>query len=248
MIVLAVFGAHWYLSLFTQTFFHHRYAAHKMFTMPKSWERVFYVLSWIFQGSSYLSPRAYGIMHRMHHAYADTDKDPHSPQFDSNFFTMMWRTRLTYNSIYNRVANIEPRFMKDIPDWKAFDIFASNNITRTAWIVVYVLIYIAFSPPWWLYPLIAIHAVMGPFHGVIINWFAHEIGYRNFNVKDTSKNLMPVDLLMLGEGLHNNHHKHAGRPNFGWKKWEFDPVYPIIWLLAKVRVIKLRAVPLTAEE
>jgi stearoyl-CoA desaturase (delta-9 desaturase) len=53
---------------------------------------------------------------------------------------------------------------------------------------------------------------------------------------------MPVDLLMLGEGLHNNHHKHSGRANFGWKKWEFDPVYPIIWVLAKVNVIKLRAV------
>jgi stearoyl-CoA desaturase (delta-9 desaturase) len=240
MLVLVVFGAHWYLSLFTQTFFHHRYAAHKMFTMPKFWERFFYILSWIFQGSSYLSPRAYGIMHRMHHAYADTEKDPHSPQYDSNFFSMMWRTRKIYNSIFKRVVKIEPRFLKELPDWRSFDIFASNNATRTAWIIAYVMIYLAFSPPWWLYPLIAIHAVMGPFHGVIINWFAHEIGYRNFKVKDTSKNLLPVDILMLGEGLHNNHHKHAGRANFGWKKWEFDPVYPVIWLLAKLRVIKLR--------
>jgi stearoyl-CoA desaturase (delta-9 desaturase) len=48
-----------------------------MFTMSKAWEKFFYILSWIFQGSSYLSPRAYGIMHRMHHAYADTEKDPH---------------------------------------------------------------------------------------------------------------------------------------------------------------------------
>ena len=247
MLVLVVFGAHWYLSLFTQTFFHHRYAAHKMFTMPKSWERFFYILSWIFQGSSYLSPRAYGIMHRMHHAYADTEKDPHSPQYDSNFFSMMWRTRKIYNSIYNRVAKIEPRFLKELPEWRSFDIFASNNATRTAWIIAYVMIYLAFSPPWWLYPLIAIHAVMGPFHGVIINWFAHEIGYRNFKVKDTSKNLLPVDILMLGEGLHNNHHKYAGRANFGWKKWEFDPVYPVIWLLAKAKVIKLRAIPVSED-
>ena len=75
---------------------------------------------------------------------------------------------------------------------------------------------------------------------------AHEIGYRNFNVKDTSKNLMPIDLLMLGEGLHNNHHMHAGRANFGWKKWEFDPTYPVIWLLNKLGIIKLK--PLVASD
>src|SRR5688572_14827284 len=66
MWVLAVLAAHWYLSLFTQTFFHHRYAAHRMFTMKKGVEKFFYLLSFVFQGASYLSPRAYGIMHRMH--------------------------------------------------------------------------------------------------------------------------------------------------------------------------------------
>ena len=72
-LVLPAFIIHWYVSLFSQTFFLHRYSAHKMFLMNKFWEKVFYVLTWIFQGSSYLSPYAYGIMHRYHHAYADTD-------------------------------------------------------------------------------------------------------------------------------------------------------------------------------
>lgn len=244
MIVFAVFAGHWYLSLFTQTFFHHRYASHKQFTMSKAWEKFFYLLTFMFQGSSYLSPRAYGIMHRMHHAYADTEKDPHSPQYDANFFSMMLRTRRIYNSIFRGVARIESKFEKDLPNWRSFDVFASSNVTRFSWILIYVVIYVLINPAWYFYLLIPIHVVMGPFHGVIINWFAHEVGYRNFKVKDTSKNLMPVDILMLGEGLHNNHHKHAGRPNFGWKKWEFDPTYPVIWFLDKVGVIKLR--PVTA--
>ncbi|PSR06189.1 MAG: acyl-CoA desaturase, partial [Bacteroidetes bacterium SW_10_40_5] len=33
MVIIAFFITHWYLSLFCQTFFHHRYAAHAMFTM-----------------------------------------------------------------------------------------------------------------------------------------------------------------------------------------------------------------------
>jgi stearoyl-CoA desaturase (delta-9 desaturase) len=242
MWVLAVLGAHWYLSLFTQSFFNHRYAAHRMFTMNKGWEKFFYVLSFLFQGASYLSPRAYAIMHRMHHAYADTELDPHSPKYDSNLFAMMWRTRNTYSRIFERTSVVDPIFTKEVPDWKWFDQFASSFAIRLLWIGVYITIYIILGAPWWLFPLILIHAVMGPFHGVIINWFAHSIGYINFKMKDTSRNLFPVDIIMLGEGLHNNHHKHSGRANFGWKKYEVDPVYPIIKLLDLIKVIKLRKV------
>ena len=242
MWVLAILGAHWYLSLFTQTFFHHRYAAHRMFTMNKGWEKFFYVLSFFFQGASYLSPRAYGILHRMHHAYADTELDPHSPKYDHNLFAMMWRTRVMYKGIYEHAIPVEPQFTKDLPDWNSFDRFASNGYIRLMWVAIYILLYIAFGAPWWLFPLIIIHAVMGPFHGVIINWFAHSIGYINFKMKDTSRNLFPVDVLMLGEGLHNNHHKHGGRPNFAWKKFEFDPVYPVIKFLDMCKVIRIRKV------
>ena len=80
--ILIFFVAHWYLSLFFQTFFLHRYAAHKAFTMNKFTEKVVYILTWIFQGSNYLSPYGYGVMHRMHHALADTENDPHSPKYD----------------------------------------------------------------------------------------------------------------------------------------------------------------------
>jgi stearoyl-CoA desaturase (delta-9 desaturase) len=242
MWVLAVLGAHWYLSLFTQSFFNHRYAAHRMFTMKKGWEKVFYFLSFIFQGSSYLSPRVYAIMHRMHHAYADTELDPHSPKYDPNLFAMMWRTRNNYMGIETEKVQVEAKFTKDLPDWHSFDRFATNSFVRLIWVAIYVAIYILLDAPWWLFPLIAIHAVMGPFHGMIINWFAHSIGYINFKLKDTSRNLFPVDLLMLGEGLHNNHHKFGGRANFAVRKFEFDPLYPVIKVLDWVKIIKLRKV------
>jgi stearoyl-CoA desaturase (delta-9 desaturase) len=49
-------------------------------------------MTYIFQGSSFLNPRAYAIMHREHHAYSDTEKDPHSPHFFTDVFQMMWHT------------------------------------------------------------------------------------------------------------------------------------------------------------
>ncbi|MFM8347716.1 MAG: acyl-CoA desaturase, partial [Bacteroidota bacterium] len=51
LVILTFFAAHWYLSLFFQTFFLHRYASHASFTMSPFTEKVFYVLTWIFQGS-----------------------------------------------------------------------------------------------------------------------------------------------------------------------------------------------------
>ena len=240
MIILLFFFAHWYLSLFTQTFFHHRYAAHQMFTMSRFWEKTFFILSGIFQGASYLSPYAYGILHRMHHAYADTEKDPHSPMFSKNLFHMMWKTKTIYNAIFEERYDVEDRFAHNLPKWKAFDRFADNWGVRVFWAVFYIGFYAMFATQWWMFLLLPIHFVMGPTHGAVINWFAHRIGYTNFKVKDTSKNLMPVDILMLGEGFHNNHHKFGGRPNFGVRWFEFDPVYPFILLFDKMNIIKLR--------
>ena len=55
--------------------------------------RFFYFLTYVAQGASFLDPRAYAILHRMHHAYSDTKKDPHSPLSYTNVGTMMWKTK-----------------------------------------------------------------------------------------------------------------------------------------------------------
>lgn len=243
MVILIFFALHWYLSLFTQTFFHHRYAAHQMYTMSKFWEKVFFVFSFIFQGSSYLSPYAYGILHRMHHANADTELDPHSPKYDKSILKMMWRTKTIYSNIFYGRTKIDEKYTKQLPQWTAFDIFADRWVMRIGWGLFYVAFYVLFATQWWMYLLLPIHFVMGPFHGVIINWFAHKYGYVSYPVDDTSKNLMPWDVFMLGEGYHNNHHTHASRANFATKWFEFDPVYPFIRLFDWMKIIRLRVSP-----
>ena len=239
-IIILFFVLHWYLSLFSQTFFLHRYAAHKAFTMNKFWERFFFVFTYITQGSSYLSPKAYGIMHRVHHAYTDTELDPHSPSYDNNLFAMMWRTKKTYTSIMKGTAGIEEKFTRNVPQWSWFDAWSNSSFSRLLWIGVYVWIYIIFAPSLWWFLLIPVHTVMGPLHGVIINWFAHKYGHVNFETDNTSKNLFKVDVLMMGEGYHNNHHKYPSRLNFAASKGEFDFCYPVILLLAKLRIIRKR--------
>jgi stearoyl-CoA desaturase (delta-9 desaturase) len=239
IIIILFFIAHWYLSLFAQTFFHHRYAAHRAFTMSRFWERVFYVYSYITQGSSYMSPRVYAILHRIHHAYTDTEHDPHSPSYDKNIIAMMLRTSKTYVDImYNRVP-IEERFTKNVPTWGWFDRWGNTWWSRILWSGIYVWFYVAFAPSAWWYILIPLHITMGPIHGVVINWFAHKYGEVNFESDNTSKNLFRLDLLMLGEGYHNNHHKFPSRSNFAARKGEFDITYPFIRVMHKLGIIRL---------
>ena len=239
LVIIIFFVLHWYLSLFAQTFFHHRYAAHKAFTMSKGWENFFFIYSYITQGSSYMSPRVYAILHRIHHAYTDTEMDPHSPSYDKNWVSMMVRTSVTYVQIMKEKVPVEERFLKNIPAKNWLDWWGNTWYSRILWSGVYTWFYVAFAPSAWWYLLIPVHILMGPIHGMVINWFAHKYGGVNFETDNTSKNLFKVDLLMLGEGYHNNHHKFPSRSNFAAKRGEFDPVYPIIALLHKLKVIRL---------
>lgn len=242
--VIAAFVSHWYLSLFCQTFFLHRYSAHKMFTMNKFWERFFYFLTYLSQGSSYLSPRAYAILHRMHHAFSDTEKDPHSPHNTTNVFSMMWQTKEIYLAVLSRKRQVEARFEKDYPVWEFLEKLAGSWTSRISWGVLYsvfyILAYVYLDMHWVFFFLLPIHFLMGPIHGAIVNWGGHKYGYQNFDNHDKSKNSLIFDFFMMGELFQNNHHKLPNRLNFGAKWFEFDPTYPIIKALNRLKIIEIK--------
>src|SRR5689334_23125714 len=129
--------------------------------MSRAWERFFHLLTYLSQGSSFLSPRGYAILHRMHHAYSDTAKDPHSPHFSSNALVMMLRTKSEYDDFaYNR-KDPEPRFEGGYPEWPLVDKLGQSWPMRLAWMAGYALFYAAFAPSPWLYLLVPVHWVMG---------------------------------------------------------------------------------------
>jgi len=208
--------------------------------MTPLWEKIFFVLAYLFQGSSYLSPRAYGILHRLHHAHADTELDPHSPSYSPNIFAMMWKTKNIYSDVFHERYNVPESFKKNLPIWEGFDNFAESMFSRIGWVLIYVGIYYWLGASWWMYcTLLPMQIVMGPLHGAVINWFAHKFGYVSHTANDTSKNLMPIDVFMMGEGYHNNHHKFPHRSNFGMRWHEIDPTYVMIRLLVALNIIRM---------
>lgn len=242
MAILIFFLCHWFLSLFFQTFFLHRYSSHKMFKMSNFWEKTFYMMTFLSQGSSFLNPRAYAIMHRMHHAYSDTEKDPHSPHFIKDVWGLMIKTKNIYLDYVKFKVEPEPAFRDNYPTWPLIDKIGDLWITRSVFILLYIAFYVYFAEYWWMFLLLPIHFLMGPIHGAVVNWCGHKYGYSNHDNGDHSKNSLPLDFLMLGELFQNNHHKKPNNVNFASRWFEFDPSYPVIKLMHWMRIIKLRKV------
>jgi stearoyl-CoA desaturase (delta-9 desaturase) len=239
-LILSFFFLHWFLSLFFHTFFLHRFASHQMYTTSKRWEKTFYFLTWFAQGSSYLVPRAYAVMHRMHHEYSDTEKDPHSPHFFKDVYHMMLHTARIYSDFQTGRNLPEAQFTKDyLPVWKKLDRIGHSTVTRLTFAAAYTAFYVAFAPSFWWFLLLPIHYLMGPIQGAIVNWCGHKYGYSNFKNGDHSRNTTPWGVLLMGELFQNNHHYDRHSPNFAQKWYEFDTTYLIMRAMNKVGIIRL---------
>ena len=180
-IVVFLLG-HWFLCVFCQTFFLHRYGAHSMFTMSKGWERFFHLLTFVAQGSSYLNPRAYAILHREHHAYSDTPKDPHSPHLYPNLFTMMRHTLTRYQALqpqHDRARGaLRPAQRRS--GRRSTASVAAGRRTWRSW-RLYTGVLRRVRAALGVLPALPVHFLMGPIHGAIVNWCGHKYGYRNFD-------------------------------------------------------------------
>ena len=240
MIIIAFFIAHWYVSLFFQTIFLHRYASHQMFTMSRFWEKVFFFLTFLAQGSSFLNPRAYAILHRLHHKHSDTEKDPHSPLFSKNIIRLNLNTVKHYESI--RKGRLDySKYDENVPRWYWLEKFSDHWLTRLSFIVIYSMFYFNYATAIWQYALLPIHFVMGPLHGSIVNWCGHRYGYVNDkNTRDNSKNTLPFDFLMMGELFQNNHHSKPTKLDFSKRWFEIDPGYFLTRVLEKIKILRLK--------
>ena len=202
-------------------------------------EKCFFLLTIIAQGTSFLRPSLYAILHNRHHEFSDTDKDPHSPKEHTNYFSFMIETLKNYQE-GEKLLKKKKITASKLPTWNIVEQLADTFIVRFMFLGLYILFYLYYSPNIWFFILIPIHALMGPIHGFIVNWFGHKHGYRNFSeTNDQSTNSLPIDFLMSGELYQNNHHRFPQKSNFAYRWFEIDFGYIVLLLLDKFKVIKL---------
>jgi len=84
---------------------------------------------------------------------------------------------------------------------------------------------------WWGLWVWGVQMIWIPFWAAgVVNGMGHYYGYRNYDSKDKSTNIIPWGIIIGGEELHNNHHGDPANPKLSRKPLEFD----IGWMWFKI--------------
>ena len=175
-------------------------------------------------------------VHRKHHQAADTEEDPHSPKIHG-----IWRVIFKGAFLYNE-ASKNKRLVYDLgmgtpDDWIEENLYTPHS--RLGILLMLIIDLVLFGP--WGFVVWGVQMLWIPFWAAgVINGAAHWWGYRNYDVKDTSRNLWPWAIWIGGEELHNNHHGNGASAKFSRKKWEFDIGWQYIKILRFFRLATVR--------
>lgn len=216
---------------------YHRLLTHKGLKVPR-WVMYFWV------SGGYLAlmgaPISWVATHRLHHQKSDQPGDPHSPRDGFEHALYKWMMNMEEKQDAAEVARQCPDLMTDpvlrmlgtSHNAKQAQLCLAINI---AWRVGILLL---FGQVAFVANLLAGFIVF--WSPQFVNTFCHlkEHGYRNFDVRDDSRNVWWVAMLACGEGWHNNHHAFPKSARHGMKWWEFDVTWCTIWLMEKLGLAK----------
>jgi len=199
----------------------HRYFSHRSFKTSRWISRLLAFLGCLGgQGS----PLFWAALHRgLHHPFSDTDKDIHSP-------TKGWWMAYLGWQIHFNPMQLPIRSALDLQK-DSYLMFLHKKYYFVVWVTGLVLCLV--DPRLFLSVLIlpmfiSIHTEN------MVNLFCHlpSLGYKNFELKDNSRNIWWLGLGGFGQGWHNNHHADPSRYNYGGQRWfEFDPSVPLIGII-----------------
>ena len=174
--------------------------------------------------------------HRKHHAFADREGDPHSPLLEG------LRNILLKGAFYYRKAVRQPGMLEKYGKGTPNDWLERHILSRLNWLGILVMLAIdIYLFGFFVGPLVwGIQMLWIPFWAAgVVNGIGHALGYRNFQVKDESRNITPIAIWLGGEELHNNHHADPKSARFAARWFEFDIGWIYIRLLQFLRLAKV---------
>lgn len=231
-----VLGAVLYVvRMFCITAGYHRYFAHRSYRLGRVPQ---FLLAFGGTTAAQKGPLWWAGHHRDHHRYADTDRDPHSPQKGFWWAHVGWILSGKYGASDHAKIEDFARF----PELRWLD--------RHDWVGPWALGLVSFLVAGWS------GLVVGFFGSTVLLWHAtfcvnsvaHVAGRRRYATTDTSRNSLPVALATLGEGWHNNHHHYPACARQGFYWWELDATYYALRALAAAGIVRdLRQPPARAK-
>lgn len=196
----------------------HRCMAHKSFKFRFKWME--YVGAFLGAIGGTGSGITWAAIHREHHAFTDSDKDPHRVYTTKGWGSLFIIEYPDLNVYYAKhlVQDKGHRF-----------IFEYYSLIITVWFLLLTII----GGPWLLVAMGLMPMFLSKASSVLNNWLDHSSGYRNFDTKDESTNCWWTAPFTWGDNWHNNHHRNPIRYTTQVKWWEFDLAGRLIKILGK---------------
>ena len=207
---------------------YHRLLTHRGFVAPKWLEYFMSVCGTLALQSG---PLTWVTTHRLHHAFTETDKDPHSPRHGTYWAHIGWIFRGTaQNQSWATMVRYCPDITKD-----KFQVALNKYYYIPSIIVGIGLVAIGGFPM--LLWAVFFRVVFGWHATWLVNSATHLWGSRRFETRDDSRNNGLIAALTFGEGWHNNHHAHPRSARHGLGRFEVDANWIQIRALEKLGVI-----------
>lgn len=217
------------ITILSVTLYLHRCQAHRALELHPIISHFFRFWLWLTTG---MVTKEWAAIHRKHHAKVETDEDPHSPIAKGIKVVFLQGAELYRRESKNQ-ETIE-RYGEGTPnDWIERNLYASHSIAGVAiLLVIHLTLFGLLGLTVW-----ALQMAWIPFFAAgVVNGIGHYWGYRNFECKDASRNILPFGIFIGGEELHNNHHAYASSAKFSAKWWEIDSGWCVIRLLQLFRL------------
>lgn len=208
---------------------YHRMLTHRGFTSSKWMMRFLATCGTLGLQSG---PISWVTTHRLHHAFSDTDKDPHNSKKGFWWSHIGW---IFKGTAQNQPEAVRQRYSPDLlkdPYLRFIDkyyyvttlilaagLFAIGGWTMVLWAIV-VRIVLSWHFTW------------------TVNSLTHFFGSRRFETRDDSRNNVLVAAVTFGEGWHNNHHAFARSAKHGLTWKEFDINWYQLCIAEKLGLIK----------
>ncbi|XP_071689095.1 palmitoyl-monogalactosyldiacylglycerol delta-7 desaturase, chloroplastic-like [Rutidosis leptorrhynchoides] len=208
-------------------FSYHRHLSHRSFKIPKWLE---YTFAYCGVQSLQGNPIDWVRIHRYHHQYCDTERDPHTPIKGFWFSHMTWMFD-TENITKNMREG--PNNVKDLEKQSFYRFMRRTYIAHP--IALALLLYTFGGLPFIVWGM-GVRTVWGYHITWLVNSVCHGWGDQAWNTQDVSLNNRWVGIIGFGDGWHNNHHAFSYSARHGLEWWQIDVTWYLIRFLEIIGV------------
>lgn len=207
---------YFFTGCFGMTMTYHRLLSHRSWTAPVWFERMGVLMATVGLTGSAIS---WVAIHRKHHRFTDSEKDPHCPHH-KGFIYCQW---------FSMFEKVDLKYVVDL----AKDSFYLNQ-HRYYFLCngVYATILFLIEPRALVYAWLAPACILWNAGSSIVT-FSHIFGRKDHQIAGNARNSWILGLFVWGEGWHNNHHSQPQCANFSEKWWQFDMGGLLIQLFKK---------------